>query len=214
MSNCNTWVNETRFQREYAAAIKEGTGAVDRAKAQRDKALKDAEQFNNQLKAERQNAAQAAYNAAVSAAQEKMRVRMEALAEDISNSLQAAYSKPPTSEQASYITLFKLRERIDQADVAAAFDAVKGNALALLALRDVIRGKKCTDTGLPATVPFNVFSHADAAKVAKNVTSTAAANLSKYAHSVYVYLSADANNEANKYSNWFKLCFFLEQIGA
>lgn len=214
MSNYDTWINETRFQREYAAAIKEGTGAVDRAKAQRDKAMKDAEQFNSQLRAERQNAAQAAYNAAVSAAQEKMRVRMEALAEDISNSLQAAYSKPPTSEQASYITLFKLRERIDQADVTAAFDAVKGNALALLTLRDIVKGKKCAGTGLPAAVPFCVFSHADAAKVAKNVTSTAAANLNKYAYEVYVYMSADASNEANKYTNWFKLCFFLEQIGA
>ncbi len=214
MSNYETWINETRFQREYAAAVKEGTGAVDRAKVQRDKAMKDAEQFNSQLKAERQNAAQTAYNAAVSAAQEKMRVRMEKLAEDVSSSLQAAYSKPPTSEQASYIALFKLRDRIDQADVAAAFDAVKGNALALLALRDVIRGKKCADTGLPAVVPFSVFSHADAAKVAKNVTSSAAANLSKYAYEVYVYMSADASNEANKFSNWYKLCFFLEQVSA
>lgn len=214
MDNKNDWINDTRYHREYSAAVKQGTLAVDTARATRDNALKAAEQLINELRREREKAAQDAYNAAVNSAQDKMTTRMDKLADDLVQALADAYAKAPGAEQTNYVTLFKLRERVSSADVAAAFDAVKGNALAILALRDVLRGKTCVDTGLPAVAPFEVFALGDAERIARSFTGAAAANLSTYAHGVYSYMSTDGSNGWVYAPKWTALCYFMEQLGA
>lgn len=214
MSKINEWVNDTKWHKEYAAAIAEGTKAVDAAKAQRDKAYESAKLLNAELSNETHNTAQSAYNAAVSAAQNKMRSRMEKLAGDLVEALEAAYEVAPTEAQTNYIAMMKLRDSLTTADVKAAFKAVSGSALAILTLRDVLRGKQCSDTKLPACAPFEVFDVAEARRLAERFTGNAAANLSTYAHSVCTYMSADGGNGWAYAPKWTALCYFMEQLGA
>lgn len=208
MYNLHEWTNTSPFHRKRNAAIEAFTRKVDAARAERDAAFERANDYNDDLRLTRQREATEAYNAVVDAAVSEARAEFRGIVDGIREGFKKAVATAPSTEQVNFLTTFKLRSTATAEDAEAAFEAVRGNLNAVIALSSVLDGIKLEGLGTSMAAPFATYGQEKAISEAERHLERKVSHMSQYAAGGFFFVDLNAFDGC-----WTPLCHFLEFAG-